>query len=196
MPRKRETPHDRLFAALGHASDALIDAMEKANQRGYRVSRTTIREARKGGREVLGMTRKWTEQPADITQLYEVQLDVQTRGLELVRQWLDEAGGVQTDMRETLQRLLIANIAAGQAVSAIIRRTPDGARPADAGEGAKARPPKGRAKAATRAATAPRGRRTAPKPKETSKAKASRPRKGRTPAATTTAAPATSPASG
>lgn len=190
MPRKSETPADRLFAAMSHASDALIDAMEKANQRGYRVSKTTIREARKGGREVLAMTRKWSARPADVTQLYEAQLDVQTRGLELVRQWLDEAGGVQTDVREALQRLVIANIAAGQAVSAMVRRSPAGAPPAGASEKKKGAARR-RATSKAAATRAPRGatakaagpapaRRTAA-PKKAA-ATTSRPRRSRAPA--------------
>lgn len=118
MPRKRS---DTFFTALNRAADALIELLEQGNRRGYRVSRRVLREARRGGPEVLAIVKEWSEHPTDVLRWYEVQLVLQTRALEVVRDLMGEMRGARRDVRQALQRMIIANIAAGQAFAGAAR---------------------------------------------------------------------------
>lgn len=115
-----QTSTDRFFAALNHGYDAILDLFEKNNQRGYRLSRTVLRQARRGEREAVNVTRTWLEDPADVLGLAEALLDVQsraqTRGIELTREWLGELGDAGREARESARRLIRANRQAGEAV--------------------------------------------------------------------------------
>jgi|SRR3990170_5482551 len=114
------TPADKFFSALNQAYDAMLEAIEKGNQRGFRASKTLLRQARRGEREVAALARKWSEGPTDLLKFYESLLDAQTRAqtraLELTREWLDEMGTAQGEVREALLRMIQANRAAGEAV--------------------------------------------------------------------------------
>lgn len=115
-----QTSADRFFAALNHGYDAIVDLFEKNNQRGYRLSRTVLRQARRGEREAVRVTRTWLEEPTDVLGLAEVLLDVQsraqTRGVELTREWLGELGDAGREVRDSARRLVRANRQAGEAV--------------------------------------------------------------------------------
>ena len=115
-----QTSTDRFFAALNHGYDAVLDVVEKGNQRGYRLSRTLLRQARRGEREAVRVARTWLEDPTDVLGFAEVLLDAQTqaqtRGLELSREWLGEAGDTGREVRDSTRRLIRANRQAGEAV--------------------------------------------------------------------------------
>jgi len=116
MPQR---PADRFFGALNQAYDAMLQAIEKGNQRGYRVSRTILRQARRGEREVVALAKKWVEEPTDVLGFYETLLDAQTRAqtraLELTREWLEEAGNTREEVQEALRRMIQANRDASEA---------------------------------------------------------------------------------
>jgi hypothetical protein len=115
-----QSPSDRFFGALNQGYDALLDVVDKANQRGYRFSRTALRQARRGEREAVRVTRAWLDQPGDVLGLAEELLDVQsraqTRGLELTREWLGELGDAGREVRDSARRLVKANRQAGEAI--------------------------------------------------------------------------------
>ncbi len=116
MPQK---PVDRFFGALNEAYDAMLHAIDSGNQRGYHVSKTILRQARRGERELVALAKKWVEEPTDLLGFYEdlldAQLRAQTRALELTREWLAEAGDTREEVREALRRLIEANREAGKA---------------------------------------------------------------------------------
>jgi hypothetical protein len=116
MPQK---PIDRFFGALNQAYDAMLHAIDRGNQRGHRVSKTILRQARRGEREVAALAKRWVEEPTDLLGFYEdlldAQLRAQTRALELTREWLEEAGDTREEVQEALRRLIQANREAGEA---------------------------------------------------------------------------------
>lgn len=115
-----QTPTDRFFAALNQGYDAIMDVVEKGNQRGYRFSKGALRQARRGEREAVRVTRAWLEAPTDVMGLAESMLDAQTRtqtrGLELGRDWMGELGDAGREVRDSARRLIRANRQAGEAV--------------------------------------------------------------------------------
>lgn len=111
---------DRFFAALNHGYDAIMDVVEKGNQRGYRFSKGALRQARRGEREAVRVTRAWLDAPTDVLGLAETVLDAQTRtqtrGLELTREWMGELDDAGREVREGARRLIRANRQAGEAL--------------------------------------------------------------------------------
>src|SRR3990170_1811218 len=165
MPR---TSRDKFFSAVNESYDALLSAVEATNARGYRASRTVLKEARKGERELVGLARKWTGAPTKFFDLFEAVLDVQARGqqrtLELTR---DVVGGVREsgrEVREATRGVVEGNRAAGEAVVEGLRgaysRTVERFRGAEEAEPVAARPAVVRASArpkpAVRKPTPPR----------------------------------------
>lgn len=122
MPRK---PRDKFFHAINDAYDGMLAAIEAANNRGYKVSRTLLKEARKGERELVGLARKWTDAPTNYFDFFESVLDVQaraqTRTLELARDFLGGAGGYRGDVQEAMTRVVKANREAGEATVEALR---------------------------------------------------------------------------
>jgi hypothetical protein len=168
MPQK---PADRFFGALNEAYDTMLHAIDRGNQRGYRVSKTILRQARRGERELVALARKWVEEPTDLLGFYEdlldAQLRAQTRALELAREWLADAGDTREEVQEALRRLIEANRQAGEAAVEAARSAfgrgidwAQGREPPAAEEA----PPTARKRAPrTRSARAARG--TAPRPR-------------------------------
>src|SRR3990170_4776625 len=113
------TPRDKFFSAINESYDALSSAIEAGNARGYRASRTVLKEARRGERELVALARKWVDAPTNFFDFFETVLDVQARGqarsLELARDWLGGAGESRREVQEALRRLIQANRAAGEA---------------------------------------------------------------------------------
>lgn len=112
------TRRDRFFGAVNESYDAMLSLMEHGNERGYRASRTALREARKGEREMVGLARKWSEAPRSVFDLMESVVDVQARGsrraLELTREAWENAGEFTDEVQAAARRSIQANRAAGE----------------------------------------------------------------------------------
>src|SRR3990170_8429634 len=113
------TPRDKFFGAINESYDALFSAIDAGNARGYRASRTVLKEARKGERELVSLARKWADSPTNFFDLFETVLDIQARGqgraLQLTRDWLGGVGDSGREVREGLRRLGQGHPAAGEA---------------------------------------------------------------------------------
>jgi hypothetical protein len=109
----------KLFEALNETSDAIIDAIRAANDRGHRVSTALIEQAQESQRETVELARKWLAAPFDIPGFYssvvESATKAQGRVLDATRQWYGELADAQKETREVLQRMIKANRAANEA---------------------------------------------------------------------------------
>jgi len=115
----------KFFEALNESSDALIDAVRAANDRGHRVSTAIIESAQEGQREAVELAKKWLGAPFDIAGFYSTLVEsatrTQGRALEVTRQWFGEMADAQKETREVLQRVFKANREANQATADVAR---------------------------------------------------------------------------
>ncbi len=136
MPK--EESQEKFFDALNESYEAIIEAIKAGNERGYRFSKTLIDEAQKGQQEVLELAKKWGDAPTDVAGFYgslvEAISKAQSHSLELAKEWLGEVSESRTETRDTIQRMVSANQAAGQAAVEAARglftRATEAARPA------------------------------------------------------------------
>jgi len=110
---------EKFFDALNDSYDALLGAIEAGSERGYRVSKGFVDEARKAQREAVDLGKKLLEAPTDVAGFYgavvEATSKAQSRTLELAREWLGELGDSGKDARDAMQKALKANQAAARA---------------------------------------------------------------------------------
>jgi hypothetical protein len=115
----------KLFEAMNEGSDALIDAVRAANDRGHRFSTALIEEAQEGQREAVELAKKWVAAPLDLLGLYGSLLQTTTkaqgRALDVTRQWFGEMSEAQKETRDMLQRMVRANRSAGEATVELTR---------------------------------------------------------------------------
>lgn len=125
MATNEPTTKERFFRAVNEANDALIDALEATEERGHRVSRQLLREARKGERELTALAEKWAETPTSLFENLQAGVEVQTRGqgraLELARDALKGAGEYRAEVQDALRRIISANREAAEAVAEAAR---------------------------------------------------------------------------
>lgn len=112
------TRRDKFFGAINDSYDALLSLVESGNNRGYRVSRVALKEARKGEREAVALARKFVEAPTQVFDLFEAIVDVQARAerraLELARDTLQGAGQFRREAQDAARQAIQANRAAGE----------------------------------------------------------------------------------
>ena len=115
----------KFFDALNESSDALIDAIRAANDRGHRVSTAVIESAQEGQREAVELAKKWIGAPFDLAGFYSTLIEsatrAQGRALEVTRQWFGELADAQKETREILQRVVKANRAVNEASADVAR---------------------------------------------------------------------------
>jgi hypothetical protein len=104
----------KYFDSLIASYDILVDAVEKSNERGIKVSRQFAAEVVKGQREALELGKKFAAEPAaDLGQLYTTLLDATTtaqgRAMSFAQAAYQEAISAGTDARETVTKLVEAN---------------------------------------------------------------------------------------
>ena len=109
----------KFFEAWNESSDAFIDAVRTANDRGHRFTTALIEEAQEGQRAAVELAKKWAAAPFDFFGLYgtlmETSTKAQGRALDVSRQWFGEVADMQKETRDYLQRLGAANRTAGEA---------------------------------------------------------------------------------
>lgn len=122
MPEKQKglsEAEEKFFNALNESYDALLDAIEAGSERGYRVSKEFIEEARKAQREAVELGKKLVEAPTDLAGFYgalvEATSKAQSRTLELAREWLGKLGESGKEARDAIQKVMKANQAAARA---------------------------------------------------------------------------------
>jgi len=109
----------KFFEAWNETSDAFIDAVRAANDRGHRFTTALIEEAQEGQRAAVELAKKWASAPFDFFGLYgtliETSTKAQGRALDVSRQWFGELADMQKETRDYLQRMGTANRTAGEA---------------------------------------------------------------------------------
>ena len=136
----------KLFDAMNESSDAVVDAVRAANDRGHRFSTAFIEQAQEGQREAVELTRKWIDAPLDflglLSSMTETTTKAQGRALDATRQWFGEMAEAQQESRDVIQRMVNANRAVGEATVELTRgiftRANDAVQSATAGNGRKA----------------------------------------------------------
>lgn len=110
---------EKLYGALNEGSDALIDAVRAANDRGHRFTTALIEQAQESQRDAVELTKKWAEAPFDflglLSSLSETTTKAQGRALDATRQWFGEMADAQKETRDLIQHMLNANRAASEA---------------------------------------------------------------------------------
>lgn len=110
---------DKLYGAFNEGSDALIDAVRAANDRGHRFTTALIEQAQESQRDTVELSRKWAEAPLDVlgllSSLSEATTKAQGRALDATRQWFGEMADAQKETRDLIQHLLNANRSASEA---------------------------------------------------------------------------------
>jgi hypothetical protein len=106
-------PVQKYFDSLLASYDILVEAVEKANERGLKVTKQFAQEVVQGQREAIELGRKFATQPNDYQQFYSAILssttDAQGRALAFTQSAYQEAVDAGTDARETVQKLVEAN---------------------------------------------------------------------------------------
>jgi cellobiose-specific phosphotransferase system component IIA len=122
MPEKQKPlseAEEKFFDALNESYDALLGAIEAGSERGYRVSKEFIQEARKAQREAVELGKKLVEAPTDLAGFYgalvEATSKAQSRTLDLAREWLGDLGESGKEARDAIQQVMKANQAAARA---------------------------------------------------------------------------------
>lgn len=112
-------PVQKYFDALLESYDILVDAIEKANERGLKVSRQFAADVVQGQREAIQLGKKIATEPTDIGQFYtavlESSTEAQGRALNFAQVAYQEALAAGTDARETVEKLVSANQETAQA---------------------------------------------------------------------------------
>ena len=114
-----QTAIDKYFEALTESYDALLEAIKLGNERGYRVSNNLLAEAQRGQRESVELGKKFATDPTDIGGFYRAAMEsttkAQGRALELARQMFDELSESRSEARETIEKVVKSQRAAGEA---------------------------------------------------------------------------------
>jgi hypothetical protein len=109
----------KFFEAVNANSDAVIDAIRGANDRGHRITAALIEEAQEGQREAVQLARKWAAAPMDIPGFFSAIVEsgtkAQGRALEVGRQFFSEMGEAQRETRDLFTKMFQANREMGEA---------------------------------------------------------------------------------
>ncbi len=140
----------KYYEALNETSDAVIDAIRAANDRGHRFTTAIIEQAQESQREAVELTRKWAESPFDfiglLSSVTESNTKAQGRALDATRQFFGELSDVQKETRNVVQKVINANRTAGEASVEIARgafsRATTAVQTVADGNGSKASPAK------------------------------------------------------
>jgi polyhydroxyalkanoate synthesis regulator phasin len=109
----------KYYEALNETSDAMIDAIRAANDRGHRFTTALIEQAQESQREAVEISRKWADSPLDfiglMSSVTESTTKAQGRALDATRQFFGELTEAQKESREVVQKVINANRTAGEA---------------------------------------------------------------------------------
>jgi len=107
------TPAQKYFDSLLATYDILVDAIDKANERGLKVSRQLAADVVKGQRDAIELGRTLASEPGDYSKFYNALLssstEAQGRALAFTQTAYQEAIAAGTDARDTVSKLVEAN---------------------------------------------------------------------------------------
>lgn len=116
---------NKYYEALNETSDAVIDAIRAANNRGHRFTTALIEQAQENQRDAAEITKKWAAAPFDMiglmSSITESTTKAQGRALDATRQLFSEISDAQKESRDVMQRVIAANRTAGEASVDIAR---------------------------------------------------------------------------
>jgi hypothetical protein len=125
MATKAVKTRDKFFDAINEVYDALLAGIEATEERGHRVSKTLLAEARKGETELSKLARTWAESPSSVYENLEAMIEAQGRAqqrvLELTRDAFKGAGAYRGELQEALRRMIRANRSATDAMVEVAR---------------------------------------------------------------------------
>jgi hypothetical protein len=120
-----DSDSEKFLSALDESFQAMMDAIRKGNERGYRFSRKLLNDVEEGQREMATLARRFARNPRDMSKVYEDGVDLARRNSrqtgELARQWFAEASDAGREARTTAQAVIKANTEAAQALGAALR---------------------------------------------------------------------------
>jgi hypothetical protein len=120
-----DSDSEKFLTALDESFQAMMEAIRKGNERGYRFSRKLLNDVEEGQREMGTLARRFARNPRDLSKVYEDGVDLARRNSrqtgELARQWFAEASDAGREARTTAQAVIKANTEAAQALGAALR---------------------------------------------------------------------------
>jgi DNA repair ATPase RecN len=120
-----DSDSEKFLTALDESFQAMVDAIRKGNERGYRFSRRLLNDVEEGQREMQTLARRFAKNPRDLSKIYEDGVDLARRNTrqtgEMARQWFAEASDAGREARSTAQAVIKANTEAAQALGAALR---------------------------------------------------------------------------
>lgn len=115
----------KYFDSLLATYDILTEALEKASERGLKVSKAFASDVIAGQREAIELGRRLASEPTDAGQFYTAVLEAttaaQSRALAFAQQNFQEALAASTETRETMEKLVAANRQTAEAALAAAR---------------------------------------------------------------------------
>jgi len=115
----------KYYNSLLASYDVLVDAVTKANERGFNVTKQFASDVAKGQREALELGKKLAAEPADMSHVYAAVLEATTaaqgRALAFTQAADQEAVSASGDAREVVQKLVDVNKETAQAAVEVAR---------------------------------------------------------------------------
>lgn len=115
----------KYYNSLLASYDVLVDAVTKANERGFNVTKQFASDVAKGQREAIELGKKLAAEPADMSHVYAAVLEATTsaqgRALAFTQAAYQEAVTASGDAREVVQKLVDVNKETAQAAVEVAR---------------------------------------------------------------------------
>lgn len=115
----------KYYDSLLESYDLLVDAVEKANDRGIKITKQFATDVAKGQREALELGKKLAAEPSDMGQFYTAVLEATTaaqgRALTFTQSAYQEALGASGEARDVVEKLVQANQETAKAAVEVAR---------------------------------------------------------------------------
>jgi hypothetical protein len=115
----------KYYNSLLASYDVLVDAVTRANERGFSVTKQFASDVARGQREALELGKKLAAEPADMNHVYAAVLEATTaaqgRALAFTQAAYQEAVTASGEAREVVQKLVDANKETAQAAVEVAR---------------------------------------------------------------------------
>lgn len=124
-PTEQQAPTDQYFDALLASYDALVSAIEQANERGVRMSKQLLNDASEAQRRAIELARQVAANPSDRAAAYSAIMEsavaAQSQALDFTQSAYKEALAASSEGREALDTLLSQSRSAAEAALAVSR---------------------------------------------------------------------------
>ncbi|MCC7087594.1 MAG: hypothetical protein M9925_08395 [Chloroflexi bacterium] len=115
----------KYYNSLLASYDVLVDAVTRANERGFNVTKQFASDVAKGQREAIELGKKLAAEPADLSHVYAAVLEATTaaqgRALAFTQAAYQDALTAGGDARELVQKLVEVNKETAQAAVEVAR---------------------------------------------------------------------------